>query len=346
MNVADVWMIFIVLAFGAYIVLDGYDLGVGVLTLLERDDRRRREMYELVARAWDGNESWLVLLAVALFGGLPLAYGIALPALYVPLTLMLLSLIWRGFSIEIIAQYRGWQRGWGLAFGVGSLVAAFSQGAAFGGLAAGVAVHGSSFAGGPFSFLHQGYAVLTGCGAVVLYLLAASAWVYDKSEGELQRRAARAGRVLTLVLAVATAACWALLQPAGTTALDPGAAARLAVWVPGAVVLAGGLAHAHRSFGRHPDAGPVAGVLAVYGGGLILAIGLLYPSVVPPHVTVHAAASPAGSLTFLLIGVGLSMPAILAYNAYAYWAFRGKLPQTDGVAGTAPDGAGSEVAAG
>jgi cytochrome bd ubiquinol oxidase subunit II len=328
-NAADVWMLFIGLSFAAYIVLDGYDLGIGVLTLLQRDDRRRREMYELVARAWDGSESWIVLLAVALWGGLPLAYGIALPSLYVPLILMLVSLIWRGFSIEIIAQYRGWQRRWGLAFGIGSLVAAFCQGAAFGGLIAGVTVHGTTFAGGPFSFLHHGYAVLTGLGAIVLYLFAASAWVYDRTEGDLQRWAARGGRVLTLLLAAATVACWALLQPAGTTRLDPGAAARLAVWVPGAVVLAGGLAHAHRSFGRHPDAGPVRGALAVYAGGLILVLGLMYPSVVPPSITVHAAASPTGSLTFLLIGVGLSMPAIFAYNAYAYWAFRGKLTTTD-----------------
>jgi cytochrome d ubiquinol oxidase subunit II len=346
MNVSDVWMIFIGLAFAAYIVLDGYDLGIGVLTLLQRDDRRRREMYELVARAWDGSESWLVLLAVAVWGGLPLAYGLALPSLYIPLTLMLLSLIWRGFSIEIIAQYRAWQRGWGLAFGLGSLVAALAQGAAFGGLVAGVAVRGSSFAGGPFSFLHHGYAVLTGLGAVVLYLFAASAWVYYKSGGELQRWAARRGRVLSLLLAAATVACWALLQPSGTMILDPGSAARVAVWVPGAVMLAGGLAYAYRSFGRHPDAGPVEGAFAVYAGGLILALGLLYPYVVPPHVTVHAAASPTGSLTFLLVGVGLSMPAILAYNAYAYWAFRGKLSENDEVDGLAAGPAGREVAAG
>jgi cytochrome d ubiquinol oxidase subunit II len=335
MNFADVWMLFIGFALAAYIVLDGYDLGIGVFTLLDRDDGRRGEIHQLVARAWDGNESWLVLLALAIWGGLPLAYGIALPSLYIPLFLMLLALIWRGFSIEIIAQSRVWPRGWGWAFGLGSLVAAFCQGAAFGGLVAGVAVNGTQFAGGPLSFLHDGYALLTGLAAIVLYMFAASAWVYYKSEGKLQERAARAGRLLTLVLVAATAACWILLQPAGTTSLDPGSALRLAVWVPGAVVLAGGLAYTYGAFGRHPDAGPVYGALAVYAGGLIIAAGLLYPYVVPPLITVHAAASPTGSLTFLLIGVGLSMPMIFAYNAYAYWAFRGKLTAARGADGPA-----------
>jgi len=335
MTAADLWAIFIGLSFVAYIVLDGYDLGIGVFTLLERDDRRRRAMYELVARAWDGNESWLVLLAVAFWGGLPLAFGIALPALYIPLILMLWSLIFRGFSIELIAQYRGWQRGWGLAFGLGSLVATLCQGAAFGGLVAGVAVRRGAFAGDPFSFLHHGYAVLTALSVLVLYLFAAAAWVYYNSSGDLQAWAARTGRMVTVLLAAATVACWALLQPAGTTTLDPGSA-RVAVWLPGAVVLASGLFYAYRGFGRHPDAGPVWGALAVYAGGVLVALGLLYPHVVPPTITVHGAASPSGSLTFLLIGVGLSMPGIVAYNSYAYWAFRGKLPSTEEVTPIAP----------
>jgi cytochrome d ubiquinol oxidase subunit II len=325
MNFVDVWMLFIGFAFAAYIVLDGYDLGIGVFTLLGRDDRRRRQIYELVARAWDGNESWLVLLALAIWGGLPLAFGIALPSVYIPLFLMLLSLIWRGFAIEIIAQFRGWPRGWGWAFGLGSLVAAFSQGAAFGGLVAGVAVKGTQFAAGPFSFLHNGYALLTGIAAIVLYMFAASVWVYYRSEGNLQEQAAWAGRLLTVLLALVTVACWMLLQPAGTTSLDAGSAVRLAVWVPGALVLAGGLAYTYNALGRHPDARPVYGALAVYAGGLIIAAGLLYPYIVPPSITVHAAASPTGTLTILLVGVGLMMPMIFAYTAYAYYAFRGKL---------------------
>jgi len=128
MHASDVWMIFITLALVMYVVLDGYDLGIGVFTLVERDDRSRHEMHTLVARAWDGNESWIVLLAVAAFGGLPLAFGVASPAVYIPLILMLFALIWRGISIEVLDQYPTWRRGWGAAFGLGSLVAALCKG--------------------------------------------------------------------------------------------------------------------------------------------------------------------------------------------------------------------------
>src|SRR5207302_1978098 len=139
MHASDVWMIFITLALVMYVVLDGYDLGIGVFTLLERDDRSRQEMHALVERAWDGNESWIVLLA------------------------------------------------------------------------------GATFAGGPLSFLHGGYAVLTGLTATALYMLAGAAWMYLKFDGDLQQGTGRAGRSLTIVLGVAVAACWALLPAAGTT---------------------------------------------------------------------------------------------------------------------------------
>src|ERR1700739_3577191 len=121
-------MIFVFLALTLYIVRDGWDLGVGVLTLLARDDRRRREVYELVAWLWDGNESWLVLIALAVWSGLALVVGVALPALYIPLVLMLWSLIARGVALEMIDQHEGWHPFWGRVFGIGSLLAAFCQG--------------------------------------------------------------------------------------------------------------------------------------------------------------------------------------------------------------------------
>src|SRR5271163_3886310 len=112
MSLSDGWMIFVILAFTAYIVLDGYDLGVGVLTLIDRDTRRRREMQGLVSWLWDGNESWLVLLALTLWAGEPLVVGVALPALYVPVFLMLFSLIARGVSLELIDHHQGWHPLW------------------------------------------------------------------------------------------------------------------------------------------------------------------------------------------------------------------------------------------
>ncbi|MEA2151572.1 MAG: cytochrome bd ubiquinol oxidase subunit [Solirubrobacteraceae bacterium] len=331
MQLSDGWMIFVLLAFTMYIVLDGYDLGIGVLTLFERDARRRRDMLALVAWTWDGNESWIALLALTLWAGLPLVVGIALPALYIVLIPMLWALIARGVSLELIDEQDGWHPLWGKVFGIGSLVAGFCQGAAFGGLVAGLDVRGVAFAGGPFAFLHHGYAVLTGLTAVALYVLAGAAWVYLKSEGETQPRAARAGRIAVAVLIAGTAASWLLAPVAGPVRLDPGAAARLPVWIAGAAVLAAGSVFAVRSFSSHPrggrrsDRAPVLATLAVYAGGLLLAGGLLYPNLVPPAVTVHEAASPHATLLFLTIATGVLIPIILTYQAYAYWVFRGKV---------------------
>jgi cytochrome bd ubiquinol oxidase subunit II len=325
MELSDVWMVFVGLALTMYIVLDGYDLGIGVLSLLDRDPGRRREMHELVAWTWDGNESWLVLLALTLWAGVPLVAGVALPALYIPLMLMLLSLIARGVALELIEHHEGWHPVWGRLFGLGSLVAGFCQGAAFGGLVAGFNVNGDMFLGGPFTFLHHGYAVLTGLTAVALYVLAGCAFVYLKSAGETQRRAARTGRIAVVALGVGTVASWLLASGAGPLTLHPGASARLPIWITGAVLLAAGLAFAFRSFrGGRSDRAPALATLAIHGGGLLVAGGLLYPTLVPPDITVHTAASPHSSLLFLMIGVGVVIPIILTYQAYAYWVFRGK----------------------
>jgi cytochrome d ubiquinol oxidase subunit II len=330
MELSDVWMLFVALPLTMYIVLDGYDLGIGVLTLLDRDPRRRREMHELVAWTWDGNESWLILLALTLWAGVPLVTGVAMPALYIPLMLMLFSLIARGVALELIDHHDGWHPAWGRLFGIGSLVAAVCQGAAFGGLVAGITVHGDTFVGGPFTFLHHGYAVLTGLTAVALYVVAGSAFLYLKSDGETQRRAARTGRIAIGALAAGTLASWLLASHAGPLTLHPTAAARLPIWIVGAVVLAAGVALALRSFHPHPrggrsDRNPVFATLAVYAGGLLVAGGLLYPTLVPPNITVHTAASPQSSLLFLMVGVGVVIPIILTYQAYGYWVFRGKL---------------------
>jgi cytochrome d ubiquinol oxidase subunit II len=323
-------MFFVLLALTMYIVLDGYDLGIGVMTLLDRDDGRRREVYELVSWLWDGNESWLVLLALTIWSGLPLVMGIALPALYIPLVLMLWSLIARGVALEMIDQHGGWHPFWGKVFGIGSLLAGFCQGAAFGGLVAGFDVHGTAFVGGPFTFLHHGYAVLTGLTAVALYMVAGSAFVYRKTDGETQLRAARTGRIAAAALAVGTVASWLLISAAGPVVLHPGAAARLPIWIVGAVVLGGGLVTAFRSFSGDPrarrsDLAPGLATLAVYGGGLLVALGLLYPYVLPPQITVHEAASPYNSLLFMTVALIVLIPIILTYQAYSYWVFRGKV---------------------
>jgi cytochrome d ubiquinol oxidase subunit II len=326
-------MAFVFLAFTMYIVLDGWDLGIGVLTLLDRDAGRRRDMHALVSWLWDGNESWLVLVALTLWAGLPLVVGIALPALYVPLLLMLFALIARGVALQLIEHHDGWHPAWGPVFGIGSLVAGFCQGAAFGGLVAGFDSRGDAFAGGPFTFLHHGYALLTGLTAVALYLLAGCAYVYLKCGGETQRRAARTGRVAVVALALGTLASWLLASAAGPLTLRPGETARVPIWILGALVLAAGLALAWRSFRSDQAAGrsdraPWLATLVVYGGGLLVAGGLLYPTLVPPGVTVHEAASPHTTLLFMTIAMAFFTPIVLTYEWYGYRVFRGKVDAT------------------
>jgi cytochrome d ubiquinol oxidase subunit II len=154
--------------------------------------------------------------------------------------------------------------------------------------------------------------------------------VYLKTSGETQRHAARTGRIAVVALAVGTVASWLLASSAGPLTLDPTSATRLPIWIVGAVVLAAGVAFALRSFRSHPrggrsDRNPVFATLAVYAGGLLAAGGLLYPTLVPPDITVDTAASPHSSLLFLMVGVGVVIPIILTYQAYGYWVFRGKL---------------------
>jgi cytochrome d ubiquinol oxidase subunit II len=328
MRLSDVWMFFVVLALTMYVVLDGYDLGIGVLTLLDRDVDRRRDMLQLVSWTWDGNESWIVLIGLTLWAGMPDVTGTLLPALYLVIFPMLWCLIARGVSLELIEQHDGWHPVWGRLFGLGSLGAGFCQGAAFGGLVAGFNVKSGAFVGGPFTFLHHGYSALTGLTAVALYVLAGCAFVYARTDGETQARAARTGRVAAVALAVGATASWLLAASAGPLVLHPGATDRAPIWIVGALILATGLAVAFTAFDpRRAEHGwrPIYGAIAVYAGGLLLVLGLLYPDIVPPSITVHSAASPHSSLLFLTIGVGIFIPIILTYQAYGYWVFRGKL---------------------
>ena len=218
--------------------------------------------------------------------------------------LMLLSLIARGVSLELIDQHDGWHPFWGRLFGLGSLFGVL-QGAAFGGLIAGLPVRGGQFAGGPFTFLHDGYAVLTGLTAVILYLLAGCSFVWFKSDGDTRRYAGRVGRRIVVALAVFTVASWLLAPVVGLLRLQPLAstAADLDCRRVRAYCGHGGSVRAFASTDTAAvRAGARSGDAAIYAGGLLIAGGLLYPTLVPPHITVHGAASPHTSLLFLTIG--------------------------------------------
>ncbi|MEV7981594.1 cytochrome d ubiquinol oxidase subunit II [Streptomyces sp. NPDC086519] len=316
----------VLLALGAYVLLDGYDLGIGILSLFDRSDQRRKEYNELIATAWDANESWIILAGVVLWAGLPGVYATVLPGVYLPLIVMLLAIVLRGTAIELQSAATGYRRGWGLVFGVSSLVATVCQGFVAGGVLSGLSHRGGVFTGGTWDWLTP-YSVLCALGLVAVYLLAGAAWLQDKTTGTAHDWAGRLGRPLLLAVTAAGLVLGFGLRFADPQHLrfdQPLRATLFGLAVAVAVVCA---AIAWYGFGRRPDWRPFAAVAGTEAAGLLALVAVTAPVVVPPDLTVQAAAGPHGSQLFLLIGVGGCMPVVLTYNIYAWWVFRGKFAQ-------------------
>jgi cytochrome d ubiquinol oxidase subunit II len=324
------WMAVVLLALLAYVILDGYDIGIGTLTLFERDGGTRRDMLEVVGNVWDGNESWLVLVAMGLWAGFPDAYATALPGLYLPLCLMLFALIFRGFAIEMALHRPGFDRVWGRLFGLGSLVAAFAQGVVFGGLLSGITVVNHRFAGHTWDFLGNGYALLTGCATVLLYVWAGATQLQAKLPGDESRRATRQVRLLTGPVVAACALSAGLLPIATNGHLSLNGVDR---WLPfgyGLLIAAGGFYTAWRWAGRAPRQVSFFAAAAAQAAGLVALVSLYFPQLVPPSVTIYSAAAGRNTLVFLTVMIGLIGPGTVAYGIYAHWVFRSAPPANPG----------------
>jgi cytochrome d ubiquinol oxidase subunit II len=320
------WMVVVLLALLAYVILDGYDIGIGTLTLFERDAGTRRDMLDVVGNVWDGNESWLILLAMGLWAGFPDAYATALPALYLPLCLMLFALIFRGFAIEMALHRPGFDRVWGRLFGLGSLVAAFAQGVVFGGLLTGVTVVNHQFAGRPWDFLGHGYPLLTGCATILLYTWAGAAQLQAKLAGDVRRRASRQLRLLTGPVVLASALSAGLLPIATNARLRLDGVDR---WLPfgyGLLIAIGAFYTAWRWAGRSPRQVSFFAAVAAQIGGLLALICLYFPVLVPPSVTIYSAAAGRNTLVFLTVMIGIIGPGTVGYGIYAHWVFRSAPP--------------------
>jgi cytochrome bd ubiquinol oxidase subunit II len=323
-------MIVIVFALLTYVVLDGYDLGIGVLTLFQPDAARRRQMLEVVGNVWDANEIWLVLLAMGLWACFPDAYATALPGLYIPLLVMLFALIFRGVSVEMTLHRAVSDRTWTRLFGVGSLVAAFAQGVLFGGLLCGITVHDQRFAGATWDFFGHGYGVLTGLVTVALFSLAGAAMLQAKTGGALRDQMAGLVRRLTLATVWGVTLSAALLPVATSARLHLDGVDR---WLPFAyavLVAAAGFCTAYWRAGRTPDLIPFLAASAAEIAGVVALVALYYPQIVPPSVTLYSSAASRNTLAFMVIAIGVFVPGTIAYHAYANWVFRGRQPLDDG----------------
>ena len=327
MDLTLIWAALIAFAVLAYVVLDGFDLGVGILFAAEHADADRDVMVNSVAPVWDGNETWLVLGGGGLFAVFPLAYATILPALYPCIIGMLLGLVFRGvaFEFRFRAESRFGRRGWDLSFAFGSGIAALCQGMALGGLLQGIHVEGRAYAGGWWDWLTP-FTLLCGVALVVGYALLGATWLIWRTEGGLQSRCYGYARVLGLatIALIAVVSLW-------TPFLHERFAARWFGWPgilltsPVPILLALLAWRGWRGLGAGEHLSPflcALGVFALCFAGLGIS---MFPLIVPPSITIWDAAAPRDSQLFLLVGSSVLLPLILAYTGYAYWVFRGKV---------------------
>lgn len=320
-----VWAAIIVLGVIMYVLLDGFDLGVGILFPFAPSDQDRDLMMTSVAPIWDGNETWLVLGGGALFAAFPLAYAVLLPALYAPIIAMLLGLVFRGVAFEFRWRTVRGRGVWDLAFTGGSLVATVAQGITLGAILQGIAVEGRSYAGGWWDWLTP-FSLLTGIALVAGYALLGATWLAMKTSGHLQARAFDLAwwfAVATLGFIVAVSLATPFLEAAYWERWFAWPSIVLTAPVPVAVVGVALLLFRGLAEGR--EVRPFLLSLALF---FLCFVGLgvsVWPYMVPGRITIWQAAAPEESQIFMLVGVAILVPIILAYTAHAYWVFRGKV---------------------
>ncbi len=325
MDLALVWVFILAFAVYAYVVLDGFDLGVGILSPFVATSEERERMIGSIAPVWDGNETWLVLGGGGLMAAFPLAYAILMPAVYAPLIAMLLALIFRGVAFEFRHRDPRHRPVWTAGFVLGSYVAAFMQGIVLGTILQGVETAGRSYAGGWWDWLSP-FSITTGLALVAGYALLGACWLLLKTSGDLQERMFRFARPLTL-LVVAFVGVVSLCTPL----MSPFVAERWFTWpniallAPVPLLVVGIAVALLAALGRRQERPPFLLALALFFLSL-LGLGIsFFPLIVPGAVPIWQAAAPDASLGFLLVGTAVLIPIILVYTAYSYWVFRGKV---------------------
>jgi cytochrome bd ubiquinol oxidase subunit II len=317
------WSILIALSMLIYVVLDGFDLGVGMLFGTTLDPQRRRDMLASVAPLWDGNETWLVVAGVGLWGAFPRAYALLVPAFYIPVTVMLAALIFRGVAFEFRGRAVRSRVIWDAGFVLGSLAAAFMQGAMVGALVKGLPVVNERFTGDVMSWCSS-FSVLSGMALCAGYALLGAGWIAKKCEGETRDAAWRAippllATVLVLLAALFFHALFANLavmqrwmeRPVLFAVPVVGLCAVLSVW---------------RGVRLRRDTLPFAAIVVLFACAYAMLAISFWPYMVPFSLTVSAAAAPHASLAFMFWGAGLIVyPLMLIYTVCSYTVFNGKV---------------------
>lgn len=327
-----IWALIVVVAVTIYVVLDGFDLGVGMIMGVEKNPADRNIMISTIAPVWDGNETWMVLGGASLFGVFPGGYSTLLPALYIPIVLMLVALIFRGVAFEYrhLAHTDHGKSLWNTGFVLGSAIASFFQGTILGGYIQGISITNGSFSGGALDWLTP-FSVLCGVSVITGYSLLGATWLVWRTRGELEARARKWAGILTIAMffCIVVVSLW-------TPMLNAPYLRRWTTWpnmifvspVPILVVVCGIilLLSLKKNSLRTPFFCAL-GLFFLTLSGLAISV---WPYAIPPQLTLWDVAAPLSSQIFQLVGTVILLPIILGYTFYSYHVFRGKVTTEHG----------------
>jgi cytochrome d ubiquinol oxidase subunit II len=313
---SNAWFGIIGLMLVFYVVTDGFDLGVGILTLFRRDESDRDVMIQSIGHVWDANETWLVALGGALFGAFPSAYSLLLTKLYVPVMVLIASLIMRGASIEFRHAAHGSKRVWDAVFGIGSLLTAICQGVVLGKVLTGLLP----------GLDNAAFVAVTAIGVVSGYSLLGATWLIKKTTGNIEdasRRYATYAVFTTVVAAIVVSLGTVKISPVGITRWDDIGVFHVLLAL--AVLAAGAFAYILYAIRMRGEHGPFVASMVLFVVSFAgLAISL-FPYIVPGQLAIATAASDGTTLVFMLFGIGIVFPVMIGYNLFQYHLFRGKV---------------------
>ena len=325
-----VW--FGIIGFGIfmYVLMDGFVLGIGILAPFADDEPQLDQMMNSAAPIWDGNETWLVLGGAGLLAAFPKAYAIILSGLYLPVLLMLIALVLRGVSFEFRFKAHSSKRLWGICFALGSIGAAFAQGLMLGAIVEGMPLQGGKYLGGAFGWFSP-FSMLTGTAVVFGYALLGSTWLIFKTEGRLQNVAYALTRPLVAVVVAFMGLVSTWLPFLSSQIMKRWFDSGNFIWLSPVPLLA--LLNAvllWRAVMRRADAAPFFLALAFFALGFVGLLLGIWPNLLPPDLTIWAAAAPPSSQGFTLVGALIMLPAVLGYTWWSYTVFRGKIAADSG----------------
>ncbi|GLO59043.1 ubiquinol oxidase subunit II, cyanide insensitive [Pseudomonas putida] len=326
-----IWAVIIIFGVMMYVVMDGFDLGIGMLFPFVKGERDRDVMMNTVAPVWDGNETWLVLGGAGLFGAFPMAYSVVLEALYLPLILMLIGLIFRGVAFEFRFKAKDDKRHiWDKAFIWGSLIATFFQGVALGAFIEGFKVVDRHYAGGTLDWLTP-FSVFSGLGLIVAYTLLGCTWLIMKTEGPLQLQMHDLAKPLALVLLVVIGIVSLWTPIAYPQIADRWFSMPNLIWfMPVPILVLVTFYGLLKAVARNANYTPfLLTLVLIFLGYSGLGISV-WPNIIPPSISIWDAAAPPQSQGFMLVGTLFILPFILGYTFWSYYVFRGKVTHKDG----------------